>query len=198
MHEHEQQVPIVTQNLNQNPMLDLLSPIYGEFFNEFENEFNIGCLFYNEAQTINKLKESSDPQLIITSLNCQSLPAKFNEILTTIDNFTKNDIEPQVMTFQELWIKENQTNMNVFSVQGYKWHTKLRSNRMGGGVGTLIKSNYKTHELFGDICFQQGIIESLCLRAQHNDFKFISFNVYRPPNQSNEEIGIFLIYLLIF
>ena len=105
MHEQEQQVPIVTRNLNQNPILDLLSPIYGEYFNEFENEFNIGCLFYNEVQTINKLKELSDPQLIITSLNCQSLPAKFNEILITIDNFIKNDIEPQVMTFQEMWLK---------------------------------------------------------------------------------------------
>ena len=187
--DSNRQVPIECNRLNENPAYDLLSPIYGEYFKEYEDEFNIKCKYFDELSLINVLKPLKD-NFTFSSLNCQALRAKHNEIYSLIDSFQQNNINITFFAFQELWVKENE-NMDMFNLTGFKWHTNLRKSRVGGGVGTLIKNEFNVVELFKDLTFQPGIIESICLKCQHKNIKFINLNIYRPPNQSSDQLEQF-------
>ena len=187
-----EQVPIGGESLsslNENDNYNLLSPIYGDYYSNFDQEFQIGCMYYDETSLINSLKRL-DNQLTIASLNIQSYRSKQNEITTLISNFLNNNINIALYTFQEMWVYESD-NMDFFNVNGFKWYTKLRKNKIGGGVGTLVRADFNVKEILGNLTFKENVIESLCLKCQTKTSKFISLNIYRPPNQTSEQLEQF-------
>ena len=52
-------------NLNDNIGLNLMNPIYGDYFNDFENEFGINCVFSSEQGIVQKLKTFNENLLNI-------------------------------------------------------------------------------------------------------------------------------------
>ena len=183
----DEQVP---NDLNLNPLYDLLNPLHGNNFEGLEEEFNINCTYLTENAAISKLKSFKEQLIILLSINCQSIHAKYNEILGCIDNFRNKGIMPTMLACQELWVN-TEANLDVFNVEGYNWHTNLRKHQRGGGVGILIQKQYKVDRLFERISFKERICESICLKVSLNGFKFVVLNTYRPPNQSNDEIEQF-------
>ena len=86
------QVPIDSESLsalNSNQQYSLLSPLYGNFYSSYEDEFNIDCKFYDEQNLVKSIKEK-EADFLIASLNCQSFRAKNNEILSFIDLLNNN------------------------------------------------------------------------------------------------------------
>ena len=186
------QVPIDSESLsalNSNQQYSLLSPLYGNFYSSYEDEFNIDCKFYDEQNLVKSIKEK-EADFLIASLNCQSFRAKNNEILSFIDSLNNNNIQISLFNFQETWFNVND-NISIHNIAGYKWYVRSRQNRMGGGVGTLIKSEYNVKELFEKLTYNQDIIESICLKCSYKKTKFITLNVYRPPNQSVDQLEKF-------
>ena len=167
-----------------------MSPIYGDYFNDFENEFGINCVFSDEQGVIQKIKTFNENLLSIFSLNCQSLHSKFDNIVSTIDSFSTNEIHLNALCFQELWLN-NDANMDNYRINNYDWYTKLRKKSRGGGVGILVSKYYKVDKLFDKFCFKENILESICLKLTYKNSKFCILNCYRPPNQSNDEIEEF-------
>lgn len=176
-------------SLNANNIYNLLSPIYGDYYANFDEEFQIGCRYHDELSLINSLS-CLDNQLSIASLNIQSYKAKQNEITTLISNFLTNNINIALYTFQEMWLYDND-NLDFFAIDGYKWYTKLRKNKLGGGVGTLVRSDFNVKEIFENLTFKENIIESLCLKCQTKTIKFVTLNIYRPPSQTAEQLELF-------
>ncbi len=87
-------------SLNENDNYNLLSPIYGDYYSNFDQEFQIGCMYYDETRLINSLKRL-DNQLTIASLNIQSYRSKQNEITTLISNFLNNNINIALYPFKK-------------------------------------------------------------------------------------------------
>ena len=96
----DEQVP---NDLNLNPLYDLLNPLHGNNFEGLEEEFNINCTYLTENAAISKLKSFKEQLIILLSINCQSIHAKYNEILSCIDNFRNKGIMPTMLACQELW-----------------------------------------------------------------------------------------------
>ena len=177
-------------NLNDNIGLNLMNPIYGDYFNDFENEFGINCVFSSEQGIVQKLKTFNENLLNIFSINCQSLHSKYNDIVSTVDFFRQHDIHLNVLCFQELWLNKD-VNMDCYGINNYDWHVKLRTKSRGGGVGILVSKYYKVDKLFDKFSFKENILESICLKISHNGLKFCLLNCYWPPNQNNAEIEEF-------
>ena len=112
-------------NLNDNIGLNLMNPIYGDYFNDFENEFGINCVFSSEQGIVQKLKTFNENLLNIFSINCQSLHSKYNDIVSTVDFFRQHDIHLNVLCFQELWLNKD-VNMDCYGINNYDWHIKFR------------------------------------------------------------------------
>ena len=186
------QVDDSLDRLNSNVNYNLASHLYGEVYTEFCEELNIDCSYKSEQQTIDTLKSFNRPIFSMFNLNCRSLSSCFSQLLTIIDNFKANNVEPIYFTLQETWVRPNH-NLNFIQIDGYNFHSKPRPQGRGGGVGTYIKSNFKVVELFPEF-YEQNSFESLILKANYNNFKFISVNIYRTP--SEETIPLFLEKLL--
>ena len=111
-----------------------------------------------------------------------------SDLLSTIDQFKEKNVEPSIFFIQETWLNPN-SNLNFVQIDGYDLFSKPRPLGRGGGVATYVKSSFKVVELFSEF-FEQNIFESLVLKVNYNNFRFICVNIYRPPG--DETIANFL------
>ena len=174
--------------MNNNLNYNLASHLYGELYHEFNSELNVNCEYATETQTIEKLKSFDRPIFTLFNLNCRSLTSCFSDLLSTIDHFKEKNVEPSIFFIQETWLNPN-SNLNFVQIDGYDLFSKPRPLGRGGGVATYVKSSFKVVELFSEF-FEQNIFESLVLKVNYNNFRFICVNIYRPPG--DETIANFL------
>ena len=168
--------------MNNDPNLDLCSNIYLNYYNDFQEEFDLSCNYYSESSSISNLKQMSKDDFIAISINIQSYLAKRTEFLNMIDNYVSNSISPSIINIQETWF-DSTTNFNLLTINNYKWHSRPRTTR-GGGVASLVHNIFSSEELFEDL-FLDNIFESLILKLSHGNFTCISVNLYRPPRDIN-------------
>lgn len=114
-------------------------------------------------------------------LNAQSLPAKFNQLTNTLDEFYRNDMQISCLAIQETW---NISNANL-KIPGFNFFSKTRSNSRGGGLGVYIRDVYPS-QIFPEFClFIENVYESVAVKVHTPDGKsFVIISLYR-PNQHN-------------
>jgi hypothetical protein len=112
------------------------------FFNDLDNLDSPYLASKFSTQFMDSLsfssKFSNSPKISYLTLNIQSLPAKYNELLELITHFSSKNCSPYAICLQEIW---NVNDPNQFPLPGYQpFIFTTRSSGQGGGVGIYLKN----------------------------------------------------------
>ena len=161
-----------------------------QFYNElpcFQNVQN--CTYYKEFTFQEKCKQKtiSDSSLSIVHFNIRSV----RQNLSSAELFLYNlGFRFTVIALTETWLQDS--NCDLYSVNGYNIECKNRVDKMGGGVALLIKSevNYvvrKDYSVFVD-GFESLFIEIPKSLTSNNRAVVIGV-IYRPPGGAIEDFN---------
>ena len=115
-------------------------------------DFNDGCTdlthciqpssskYYSDGNFMSKLNTNS---CAIMSLNCQSLHAKFSQIILLVDTFAENNTPIQVICLQETWFENSELiDLGLYQIENYHLVTKNRYASSHGGLACYIHRNW--------------------------------------------------------
>ena len=173
-------------NIEGDSSLDFLSVLNNsdpDFENNFEfsdspyDNVSLTCQYTDESEY--SLKFSSCTDLIICSINIQSLSAKFSDLSQMINYMNRSKSSPDIICLQELWRFPDEA---LFKLEGYHPLVyKLRHNNVqGGGIGIYIKLKFSFSILNELSIFVDRIFESLAIEVTINSRKVIIGSMYRP------------------
>ena len=168
-----------------HPMFDVDPDL--QFFNDMYNNGSYNSSNYYIEDTFN-----SRCQDLMLSSNC------FSMIHLNVRSVTRNlshfllylkllNLKFSIIGLTETWF--NETNVDVFSIPGYKSENNYRRKRKGGGTSIYIKKgiNYKPRD---DLNMLNENIESVFIevpKSESQTEKNLIFGViYRPPDTSVE------------
>ena len=132
------------------------------------------CLNYDIKSASNCLSDTSK-SLSVLNINIRSLVKNYDNFLIFLDRMG-HDFDFIILT--ESWLTEN--NRNNYPISGYKCHTTVRTDSIGGGVAIYCKESYTCKVLISEA---NCSIETLFISAFHGSFIFplVIGGIYRPP-----------------
>ena len=153
------------------------------------SNFKSNCLYYDENSFIQKFSNSK--YSLILNMNIQYLSSKFQSLKSMVLNFLQQNIEIDLISFQEISQVEN---VDCLSLPGYQPLVfKSRSNSKGGGVGFYVKEGIKFSRIDEFSIFHERVFESVCIEVEFSNRKILFISIYRPPGNhptlSNSEIS---------
>jgi len=123
-------------NLLENNNLSQL-PFF-QPFNDIVGQASLNTRYHDEHSFLNNFKNDKSNILAISNNIC-SIGGKLDLIKTMLDRYKLNDIEPDVLAFQEVW---NADELSL-SIPGYNhFYAQREGGTRGGGVATYIKDSY--------------------------------------------------------
>ena len=170
-----------------------------------DNEYFTETDFIDLTKTANLRKVEN---LFILSLNIANLLSKLSSLKSFLSNLAYNDCKPDLIFLVETHIPENQKSgynkedlMNI--IPGYKFFSKGRKERKGGGVGILVNKDTNIEPKLCDanevgVEYFEEKFENLVVKlpgcieignSNSNSKKdLISVVIYRQPNSGNLDI----------
>ena len=126
----------------------------------------------------------------IISLNCQSLPAKFDQLKIYIAQF---DYPFSIIAVQETWLTINH-DVSLFQLDGYTFIHKPSTCSRHGGVGIYLRSdfNFQILPVSGNNEVWDGLCVEIKVDSGNRSHKVIICNIYRPPRELVEYYSIFV------
>jgi len=119
------------------------------------NEINISTRYVDLEQ----LPVFDNNQLSVISINIQSLPAKFNDLVDWLCALAHLDRAPDVVCIQEIWQIHD---IGMYNIEGY--HPLImncRTTARGGGVGIYLKNNLNFKLLPAISVNNERVLESI-------------------------------------
>ena len=108
--------------------------------------------------------------LRIIVLNCNSLNSKLSEVKLLVD-----DVKPELVCLTETWLTKGEPKF-----KNYKCEWKHRLDRVGGGLGILIKGNLQCDKV-NLSPFNNGVLEVQAINLHlRNGTKLSILNYYNP------------------
>ena len=138
------------------------------------NSYTASSSYYTLQQFIDNVHKSKD--LSIIHINCRSLNANFTDLKILLETL---DFSFDVIGLTETWL--NESNADVFHLEGYDFCHKNRVAKHGGGVAFFIKSiiNYTIIELLTvDV---ENVFECLTVKLPLKTQTIVSC-LYRKPS----------------
>ena len=138
------------------------------------NSYTANSSYYTLQQFIDNVHKSKD--LSIIHINCRSLNANFADLKILLETL---DFSFDVIGLTETWL--NESNADVFQLEGYDFYHKNRVTKHGGGVAFFIKSiiNYTIIEqLTVDV---EDVFECLTVKLLLKTQTIVSC-LYRKPS----------------
>ena len=123
--------------------------------------------------------------LLILSLNAQSILAKFSSFEVMINVLQNQGVIPDVILIQESWL-ENDNNLDLIQLDGYQCKSQGYRISKHGGLITYVRDEYDIKVL--NICPASNIWEGLFVELtlkEKKKTKFIIGNIYKPPRNNN-------------
>ena len=147
---------------------------------------------------------SSDDELIesrmnfttsmnILSMNCQSLHAKFDYVRLLIDKFKDNNCALQFVCLQESWFSAD-TDLSQYMIPGYHLISTGRYASNHGGLVIYLNTNWDNKVISDDTVsklWERQIVEIINPNNKLRN-KIIVGNIYRPPNNSLDNLNTFM------
>ena len=161
-----------------------LSRILQEIENDFELDTIGHSKYYNLEHLPSDIQENA-ANLLVLSLNAQSILAKFSSYEIMLQALFEQDIRPDILLIQESWLK-NDDFLHLVQIDGYTCISQGYKCSRHGGLITYINSKFSTKIL--DICPDSQIWEGLFVEISLNDnkeIKYIIGNIYKPPRDNN-------------
>lgn len=144
-------------------------------FSNYIPESNLGNFFRINSDA------SGSNCINLLHINCRSLKKNFDSISTLLaplsDNLT-------AIALSETWLTS--ATEQLYTLNGYTFVSKHRTNKIGGGVGLYINNNL-SFKLREDLSQMDDFIECLFIEiAQQNKSNILIGCIYRPPNSNIE------------
>ena len=112
--------------------------------------------------------------LSIMQLNTRGLLNKQGHLRGTIKS-----CQPDIILLCETWL--NAHTETLVDIPGYKLLNKNRSDRIGGGVGILIKQELRSQKR-EDLCVETKILKHQIVELKTDSKNILVVSGYRPPN----------------
>lgn len=160
-----------------------------------ENEIDtIKCSQYYSLNSLPPVIHDNPTNLLVLSLNAQSILAKFSSFEVMLKSLKEQDVHPDIILIQESWL-ENDNFLNLLQLDGYNCINQGYRCSRHGGLITYIKCKFEAKIL--NICPMSNIWEGLFVEIKLKDKKksrYIIGNIYKPPrnNNNNENIQTFI------
>ena len=142
----------------------------------------ISSPYYSPVELENKLKDTSE-FLSVLSLNCQSLNAKFDEIILFLEQLKVFSFEFSAICFQESWLKDD-IDLSLYHIQNYSCVTQGYHCSKHGGLVIYLHNKYN-YELY-PISEKSDIWEGMFIKILNNvnNKSILLGNIYRPPKDN--------------
>ena len=144
-----------------------------------DSPYDINNFNCNYMSPLDYTTDVSNNNLVLLSINLQSINAKFSELNELITLLSLKKSEPDIICVQELWQFPSDAD---FSLSGYhKLVYKLRRNHVqGGGVGIYIKSNLNFNVNVKSSIFVDRVFESILVDISIKSKIITVGSIYRP------------------
>ena len=124
-------------------------------FVEFMQDIDLDCSYYDEQSFADSF--SSTKNILILSLNIQSLQSKFLSFTNLIDNFALTNSKPDFILLQETFVSD----IFHFNIKGFRAILNCRPpGSRGGGTAIFLNDSYDFKHLSNDAFFIPHILES--------------------------------------
>ena len=164
--------------------INSLSNILQDKENDYELDTIISSQYFTPGNLPTEVCENSS-DLLILSLNAQSIQAKFGSFSIMLKMLNEQEVNPDVILIQETWL-ENDDYLSNVQIEGYNCINQGYKVSRHGGLMTYVKNKFTANIL--DICPDSQIWEGLFIEIITDDgmtSKYIIGNIYKPPRDNN-------------
>ena len=147
--------------------------------NDPDINYDVGdssCSYY-EASLFRRQFSNNSDSLRVFHLNIRSVCKNMDELTLFLCSLK---VEFHIIVLTETWLCDQSEFLDV---AGYTAYHTVRTDRRGGGVTVLVKSNIQSHSLSLFSCITDHF-EICSVRVIINKKKYNIIGVYRPPEKS--------------
>ena len=142
---------------------------------DLSSELGLSTCDYVDPDNTGRIKPGKN-DLSIIQINTRGLLNKIDHLHDIIKYS-----DPDIILLCETWLNAGTTEL--VEINGYKLISKNRIDRIGGGVGILIKRELRSHSR-NDLCVETQHFEHQILELKTDTKNILLVSGYRPPNTS--------------
>ena len=157
-------------DINRNPLREADPDI-----NFFANSKSTCRSDYFSEKTFNDRLSFNDALLSVFHLNIRSIPANLPSLELYLSSLRVNF---DIIALTETWLSEH--NHNVYRLPCYGMESRIRSDRIGGGVSLLIRESLR-YRVRNDLCMMSEYLESVSVELTNLNRRVVVVAVYKPP-----------------
>ena len=140
---------------------------------DLNSELGLTPCDYVDPDNTGRIKPSKN-DLSIMQINTRGLLNKLDHLREII-----NYSDPDVVLLCETWL--NARTIDLVELKGYKLVCKNRVDRIGGGVGILLKRELRTR-CRDDLCVETQHLKHIVVELKTDTKNILLVSGYRPPN----------------
>ena len=178
-----EQILVNYGGIEQNNLMHIIQ----EHITEIDNISNLQSSIYVSNNDLQAKLNVFNDNFTVLSLNCQSLPAKFDKIHLLVEELKLKGFEFSALCFQETWLNEN-SDTSLYQLDNYNMISQGYKCTKHGGLAIYLHKKY-TYCLKSLYSTSQ-VWEALFIEISNLSKKIIIGNIYRPPKDSNINIHI--------
>ena len=154
---------------------------------ENETEQETFSSYYTENQFVSRFLNMDKSSFSLIHSNIRSMNKNFESLSALLDRFRFNY---SIIGLSETWFGEQPSSF--FEIPGFHLEVNNRANKIGGGVGLYINSEF-TYTTKKDLTYMSECIETLFIEIVFDNRKNIVVGViYRPPNSCRDDFLVTL------
>ena len=142
---------------------------------DLDSELGLTTCEYVDPDNTSRIKPGKN-DLSVMQINTRGLLNKIDHLRDII-----NYSHPDVILLCETWL--NTRTLDLVEIKGYKLVSKIRVDRIGGGVGILMKKELRTR-CRDDLCVEMQALEHVVVELKTDTKNILLVSGYRPPNTS--------------
>ena len=142
---------------------------------DLDSELGLTTCEYVDPDNTGRIKPGKN-DLSVMQINTRGLLNKLDHLRDII-----NYSHPDVILLCETWL--NTRTLDLVEIKGYKLVSKIRVDRIGGGVGILMKKELRTR-CRDNLCVETQDLEHVVVELKTDTKNILLVSGYRPPNTS--------------
>jgi len=175
----------MAETSNYNPLhdksIDIQSYLKGTNPDaDYTSVYNANSPYYTVKDIPQNHERFTNHKYKVLHINIQSLSSSFDRLTTMLTELEGKGILFDFILLCETWL--NEINAKSYNLPGYKYVYKNRSKQPRGGVGIYVKDIYNFTLIEEISFFEEGLYESIFIKATTGSESVIVGEIYRIPN----------------
>jgi len=175
----------MAETLDSNPLhevsLDIQSYLQGINPDaDYASVYNANSPYYIVNDMPKNNVQFTNHKYKVLHINIQSLPSSFDKLTSMLTELEGKGILFDFILLCETWLTEK--NAEAYNLPGYKFIYKNRTKEQRGGVAIYVKDIYNFTLIEEVSFFDEGVYESIFIKAKAGSESVIVGEIYRIPN----------------